>query len=138
MSKSAASTTTAANNSKSHTALAAFAVAVASSTLLIHLRRQCKKEVPTKTFDSVAFFFINTLALTPAVEKLACDRLEQNGITVLDAGTVPGHKLADVLDTHYGVLADRALRITPTDLPEVPEKAKVGITDHNKMPVPVH
>jgi len=72
-----------------------------------------------------AFVFIKPHAVTDQVRELVRDHLASVGIFVLDEGTISAEEIDEqmLIDTHYGAIAAKAVKLKPADLTVQP-KAK--------------
>ena len=71
----------------------------------------------------MAFFFLKPGSVNAKVDALVEKIFREHNITVLDQGIIDGPDTADVIDLHYGVLAERARHVAANNLPPVPESA---------------
>ena len=83
-------------------------------------------EVGAAKKSSSAFVFIKPHAVTEPVKALVKGGLEKAGMTVLREGLIPGSKIdADMLiDTHYGAIAAKAVKLKPAELSPSPKALK--------------
>jgi nucleoside diphosphate kinase len=77
----------------------------------------------------VAFFFIKPGAVNDDVDALVRTRLSDRGVHVLKEGRINGKELEKVIDKHYGTLAERALHVSPADLPALSDQAEAAFAD---------
>ena len=78
--------------------------------------------------EQTAFVFIKPHAVLPSVEQLLAERLSASGFRVAASGTVSADEIAAgrLAERHYGALAQRAMTVTPAELPQPPPKAQVS------------
>lgn len=64
-------------------------------------------------------------AVNAQVDGFVHSHLASRGIRVLKSGTLSGSTaMAGIIDKHYGTLAERAMTVSPENLPSIPEKAR--------------
>ena len=75
-------------------------------------------EVRAAKATSAAFVFVKPHAVTDSVKTKVKSGLEKAGISVLEEGSIAGPKIdSDMLiDTHYGAIAAKAVKLKPSEL----------------------
>ena len=75
-------------------------------------------EVKAAKKESCAFVFVKPHAVTEPVKKVVRAGLEKAGMTVVGEGLITGPKIdSDMLiDTHYGAIAAKAVKLKPSEL----------------------
>lgn len=81
-------------------------------------KRVGELEVAQASRTSAAFVFIKPHAVTGAVKELVAKRFADEGIAVLAQGSIDAATIDKnmLIDTHYGAIANRAMKQKPTDL----------------------
>jgi len=90
-------------------------------------RRVEQLEIELSKRTNSAFVFIKPHAVTPAVLELVKSKFADEGIVVTSEGVLD-YKTIDqkmLIDTHYGAIASKAMKIEPADL-AVTDKAKAA------------
>ena len=116
-----------ANNDKETVAAAAAAAAVGYAAVAATQANAKAKdaqerlkalEVRAAKATSAAFVFVKPHAVTDSVKTKVKAGLEKAGISVLEEGSIAGPKIdADMLiDTHYGAIAAKAVKLKPSEL----------------------
>jgi len=88
-------------------------------------RRLKALEVERGEKTASAFVFIKPHAVTDGVKDMVANRFACEGITVLSEGAITSEQIDKdmLIDTHYGAIANRAMKQKPAEL-VVPQKAK--------------
>ena len=99
---------------------------LAGSALTLARARARARDLKRKgmdAHDSTAFFFVKPHAVNDKVSAFAARTLKGKGIRVVDSGELSGSDMKNIIDRHYGTLAERAMSVKPSALPPIPEKA---------------